>query len=213
MRAGSNASASRARFGRTPSIHMRVGIDMEERRVAEQRQRLDDAAAGAEHFIALIRDDDAGPCALRGVIDDLVGQIVHVDDGLADAGIAELVEHMIEQRAAGDAHQRLRHLVGQRPHAQAETGGEDHGFGGLDGHFRNFSNRCGARGSYHGDSCARIDLGAIAARHDGYATATEYRVQTSACSRRRAGFFFLSPCFRKLAPIWSPLTQASSQRR
>ena len=84
----------------------------------------------------------------RGVLDDLVGQIMHVDDGLADAGVGELVEHMVEQRLAGDAHQRLRHLVGQRPHAQAETGGEDHGFGGFDGHFGNFSKVF--------DSCLRI---------------------------------------------------------
>ncbi len=41
----------------------RVGVDVEERRVAEQRQRLDDAAAGAEHFVALIRDGHAGPLA------------------------------------------------------------------------------------------------------------------------------------------------------
>ena len=61
----------------------RVGIDVEKRRVAEQRQRLDHAAAGAEHVVALIRDDHAGPRARRDVIDDLVGQIMHVDDGFA----------------------------------------------------------------------------------------------------------------------------------
>ena len=44
------------------------------------------------------------------MLDDLVGQIMHVDDGLADAGLGELVEHMIEQRLAGHAHQRFRHL-------------------------------------------------------------------------------------------------------
>ena len=118
----------------------RVGVDVEKRRRTEQRQRLDHAAAGAEHFVTLIRNDHAGPRARRDMIDDLVGQIMHVDDSLADAGIAELVEHMVEQRPACHAHQRLWHPVGQRPHADAETGGEDHGFGGLDGHFKNFSN-------------------------------------------------------------------------
>ena len=102
---------------------------MEERRVAEQRQRLDDAAAGAEHLVAFVRDDDAGLRAAGDMIDDLVGQIMHVDDGLDDAGLAELVEHMVEQRAARHLHQRLRHVVRQGPHAHAETGGEDHGFG------------------------------------------------------------------------------------
>jgi hypothetical protein len=65
---------------------------------------------------------------------------MHVDHGLADAGAGELVKHVIEQRLAGDAHQRLRHVVGQWAHAQAETGGKDHGFGGCNGHSRNFSN-------------------------------------------------------------------------
>src|SRR5665811_287046 len=81
------------------------------------------------------------PRARGCVIDDLVGQIVHIDDGFADAGVAELVEHMIEQRAARDAHQRLWHPVRQGAHAHAKSGGEDHGFEGLDGHFRNFSDR------------------------------------------------------------------------
>jgi hypothetical protein len=31
-------------------------------------------------------------------------------------------------------------MVGQGAHAQAETGGENHGFGGRNGHFSNFSN-------------------------------------------------------------------------
>ena len=132
----------------------RVGIEMEERRVAQQRQRLDHGAAGAEHLVALVGNDDAGPAAGRDMLDDLVGQIMHVDHGFADAGVGELVEHMVEQRLAGHAHQRLRHVVGQRAHAQAETGGEDHGFGGRDGHFGSFSNHqwLGAARSYHGDS-------------------------------------------------------------
>ena len=71
---------------------------------------------------------------------------------------------MIEQRAAGHPHQRLRHLVGQRPHAHAETGGEDHGFGGLDGHFWKFLEPVVViwRDSYHGiDSAQRMDRDAI----------------------------------------------------
>ena len=63
---------------------------MEERRIAQQGQRLDDAAAGAEHLVALIRDDDAGPRARRDVIDDLVGQIMHIDDGFATPASASL---------------------------------------------------------------------------------------------------------------------------
>ena len=44
-----------------------------------------------------------------------------------DACIAEPVEHMIEQRLAGDLHQRLRQRVGERAHARAEARGEHHG--------------------------------------------------------------------------------------
>ncbi len=115
---------------------------MEERLGAEQRQRLDHAAAGAEHLAALVGDDHAGPRARGGVLDDLVGQIMHIDDGFADAGVGELVEHMIEQRTAGHGHQWLRHLVRQGTHARAEAGGENHGFGWFNGHFGIFSNRC-----------------------------------------------------------------------
>ncbi len=75
------------------------------------------------------------------MLDDLVRQIVHVDHRLGHAGIAELVQDVVEQRAAGHLHQRLWHMVRQGPHAQAEAGSEDHGFGGLDGHLRDFSNR------------------------------------------------------------------------
>jgi len=45
------------------------------------------------------------------VFDDLVPQITHVDDGVGDAGRGKLVEHMVEQRAARHANQRLRHVV------------------------------------------------------------------------------------------------------
>ena len=69
------------------------------------------------------------------MFDDLVGQVVHIDHRLADAGVAELVEHVIKQRLARDPHQRFRHLVGEGAHPHAETGGEDHGFGGMNGHF------------------------------------------------------------------------------
>ena len=117
----------------------RVGIEVKERIVAEQGQRLHHGAAGAEHLVAFVGNDDAGPGAARGVLDDLVGQVMHIDHGLADAGTGELVQHVIEQWLAGHAHQRLRHMVGQRAHAQTETGGKDHGFGGRNGHSWNCS--------------------------------------------------------------------------
>jgi hypothetical protein len=65
-----------------------------------------------------------------------------IDDGLGYAGIAELVQHMIEQRPAGHLHQRLWQAIRQRPHAKAETGGKNHGFGWFDWHSGNISNPC-----------------------------------------------------------------------
>jgi len=82
------------------------------------------------------------------------GQVMHIDDGFADAGGSELVEHMVEQRLAGHAHQRLRHRVGQGAHAQPEAGGEHHGFVGSDGIFRTVSIIISLRRSYHGDSAS-----------------------------------------------------------
>jgi hypothetical protein len=65
---------------------------------------------------------------------------MHIDHGLTDTGRGELVQHVVEQRLAGNAHQRLRHVVGQWAHAQAKTGGEDHGFAWCNGHSLSFSN-------------------------------------------------------------------------
>jgi hypothetical protein len=43
---------------------------------------------------------------------------------------------MIEQRPARHPHQGLWHPVGEGAHAHAQTGGENHGFGGFDRHFQ-----------------------------------------------------------------------------
>ena len=57
--------------------------------------------------------------ALLGMFDDLVGQVMHIDHRLGDAGAAELVEHVVKQWLAGHPHQWLRNLVGEGTHAQA----------------------------------------------------------------------------------------------
>ena len=181
MRAGSKASASRARLGRTPSIHMVSALTWKNGASPSSGSALTTPPPVPSTWSRSSEMITRGRLRVRDVIDDLVGQIMHVDDGLADAGVGELVEHVIEQRLARHAHQRLWHPVGQRPHAQAETGGEDHGFGGFDGHFRSFSKPiCSQlRGSYHGDSRAHAIVDAIAAGHDGCTTASCGSVQTS----------------------------------
>ena len=40
---------------------------------------------------------------------DLVGEVVNIDDRALDAGFRQPVEHVIDQRLAGDLDQRLRH--------------------------------------------------------------------------------------------------------
>ena len=132
------------------------------------------------------------------MVDDLVGQIVHIDDGFADAGVTELVEHMIEQRAARHADQRLRHPVRQRTHAHTEACGEHHGFAGFDGHFLNFLEPHPGYANHITAIRAAHRWSALAALHDGCATT---RVGQTSAGARLAAFFFLSPCFRKLTPI------------
>ena len=83
---------------------------MEERRGAEQRQRLDDAAAGIEQFVALVGDDDLRRPAAGEMALDLVGEMMDVDHGGLDAGRRQPVEHVIDQRLAADRDQRLRHV-------------------------------------------------------------------------------------------------------
>jgi hypothetical protein len=72
------------------------------------------------------------------VIDDLIGQIVHIDDSLRDTRNGKLVQDMVEQRLACHFDERLRHAIGQGPHALAEACREYHGFARLDGHFGDF---------------------------------------------------------------------------
>ena len=45
---------------------------------------------------------------------------------LAHAGCGEVFQVALDQAPAADVQQRFRHVVGQRPHAQAAAGREDH---------------------------------------------------------------------------------------
>src|SRR6266566_8182189 len=62
------------------------------------------------------------------IFEKKIGKVMDVDDYLADPKGAQTAERDLEQRAAGDFHQRLGTTVGERAEARAETGGEDHGF-------------------------------------------------------------------------------------
>jgi len=100
---------------------------VEERRVAERRQRFGDTPAGAHEGGALIGDGDARLRAPLYMLLDLVGKVVHVDHRALDPGLRQTIEHVIDQRLAGDLHQRLGDLAIEGTHAGAEAGGQHHG--------------------------------------------------------------------------------------
>src|SRR6202165_3876180 len=57
----------------------------------------------------------------------LIGEMMDVDDPELDFGGRQSIERMIDQGLAADLDQRLGHALGERPHADAETGGQHHG--------------------------------------------------------------------------------------
>ena len=58
---------------------------------------------------------------------DLIGAVVHVHDGARHAGFSDAIEHMVDERAAAERHQRLGQAIGSGTHARAQTGRKDHG--------------------------------------------------------------------------------------
>ena len=72
MRAGSNASASRFRLDCTPSIHIVSELTWKNGCRPSSGKRLDHAAAGAEHLVALVGNDDVRRFARGHMVDDLV---------------------------------------------------------------------------------------------------------------------------------------------
>ena len=100
---------------------------MKKRPFAKLRQGLSDSAARPKQQSALVGDRNPRPRSLSQVADELFGEVMHVDDGFFDADVGETIEHMVNEWFARDPHERLRHRVGQRAHARAESGGQHHG--------------------------------------------------------------------------------------
>ena len=70
----------------------------------------------------------SGPrCGAREVRFQPVGEGVDIDHRALDPGLGQPVEHVVDQGLAGDLDQGLGPVVGQRPHAGAEAGGQHHG--------------------------------------------------------------------------------------
>src|SRR6266581_5513326 len=69
----------------------------------------------------LARDFNAHAEVIVGfqISENQIGKVMDVDDHLADPKGAQAAERDLEQRAAGDFHQRLRAMVGERAEARA----------------------------------------------------------------------------------------------
>ncbi len=135
--ASSQCEASSFSVSAGPSTHRLSLLTARNGSAVDQRLGLDQPAAGLEQQVALVGDADLQPMRAAAEMRlERVGEIVDVDDHLLHARRAQPVEHMVEQRLAGDLDQRLGPGRGQRPHALAEPGGHDHrGLGHLRRHF------------------------------------------------------------------------------
>ncbi len=114
---------------------------MEEWAIAEFRQRLDHAAAGAEKLAALIRDDDFRPLAAGEMALDLIGEMMDVHDRALDPLRGQAIERVVDQRLAADRNERLGHCPVERPHARAQPRRQHHGVFGRGRGFRVFGHR------------------------------------------------------------------------
>ena len=107
-----------------------VGIDDEKRRFTQQRQGLDDAAGGFQAFFRFARVVNAqavgAAVAERG--GNHLATVAEVDDHFAVSGAGEAAQLPADEAIAADAQQRFGTVSGQRAHAFAASGGEDHGF-------------------------------------------------------------------------------------
>ncbi len=104
-----------------------VAVDREERVAVDQRRGLDQPAARFHEQRPLVGNDDLQAMLAAGEVRfDRIGEIMDVDHRLPHAGGAQMLEHMVEQRLAGDLDQRLGPGRGQRPHPLAQPGGHDH---------------------------------------------------------------------------------------
>ena len=122
----------RHRPGRTDQRVVRevgedVAVDHDERRVAQQRQRVRDAAGGLERLgLRRVVQPQAEPVAIAQRRFDEGPEVRVIHDDVAHAGRGELVEMPRDERTSARGQQRLRQRIGQRAHALAATGREDH---------------------------------------------------------------------------------------
>jgi hypothetical protein len=105
-----------------------VGVDHRERFGAQQRQGVGDAAGGLQRLaFGRVTDGRAKALAVAQRRLDEMAEVGVIDDDVADPGPHQRLEMPGDQRLAPGHQQRLGRGIGQRPHAFAPSGGENHG--------------------------------------------------------------------------------------
>ena len=104
-----------------------VAVHHQEERVAEQRQCAADAAGGLQRLgFGRVADRHAEQLAVAERAFDHLAEVGVVDHQFGEAGGAQPFDVPDDQRLAAGRQQRLGVGVGQRAHAFAAPGGQDH---------------------------------------------------------------------------------------
>src|SRR3984893_11277056 len=98
-------------------------------RILEKPSGFFQATSGVKQLL-LARDFDAHAevVVLFQVVNHHVGKVMDIDNDVVNPKFAQARERDLEQRAAMDFDQRFGTMVGERPQARAEAGGENHRF-------------------------------------------------------------------------------------
>ena len=89
---------------------------------------LPDTSTRFEQLFALVTDTDVHTevIILSEIIDDLIGEMMHVHYNASETGILQLKDDTFEQRFSTDTYQCLRNTVGKWLKASAQTCCEYH---------------------------------------------------------------------------------------
>src|SRR5262245_11132870 len=110
-------------------VGVQIGVDDEERRAPEERERVCDATRGLERLaLGRIADADAEPRAVAEGGFDHGAEMRMVDNELGVALGNQTVDEPGDERSAADREQRLRRRVGEWAHPLTLARGEKHRF-------------------------------------------------------------------------------------
>ena len=108
-------------------VEEHVAVDEEHRVVAEQAPHLSRTAARAQQLaLEGVRDAQPEGTAVPDRLAHGGGQVMEVDDDVGDAVAAQQLQRPVQQRAVEHRQDGLGAQQGERPHAQAQPGRQDH---------------------------------------------------------------------------------------